>query len=170
MPVRAVLRRLLPRHSRIRTILLSLFCLCIAASLPIAYFLLFHVALPIRRAYYLETAYLRAINFADFSDDLVSGLANVANATVVPHSRRIHHLIEDVEQLHYCSYDGSRRYHESLGLNRDGTGSANARGREYWIYIGGRLHMGLRRAMSHPKIQWGVILGTSHTGIKPTRV
>ncbi|KAF2788624.1 hypothetical protein K505DRAFT_366300 [Melanomma pulvis-pyrius CBS 109.77] len=123
--------RFIPRGGR----LLVFLGLSTTIGILIIYYIIFKQALPMRRAYHLEIAYLHALSVADRSDYVMSGLERSLGWK--HNTRRVNRLIEDVPQLHYWSFHGSRRYDEWLGLNHDGTGWESCKGREYWIYLGG---------------------------------
>ena len=62
--------RIWARLPRKRTVFLVVFFLIVAFVVRFIDVLLFELALPMRRAYHLETAYLRAKQHLDLSDDL----------------------------------------------------------------------------------------------------
>lgn len=92
----------------------------------------FSVALPLRRAYYLELDYQRT---------LIASRSSVQAGLPAP----VQPLIEDVEQLFYWTDPDSeyRTYDRSLGLNLDGTATPQrdltwyGHGKEMWIYLTG---------------------------------
>jgi hypothetical protein len=108
----------LPRLSRRRV------CLC---ALPITLVVIaailttFYIALPIRRARYLELDYQKALLGSNSS----------------PQS--VHPLVEDVTQIFYWTIPGTKfkTWIEILGLNHDGTFSPEEEGLDAWIFLAG---------------------------------
>ncbi|KAF1996933.1 hypothetical protein P154DRAFT_525230 [Amniculicola lignicola CBS 123094] len=91
-----------------------------------------------RRAYWVETAYLREQKYDAFATDLRISLLEGDNPIHLgPRAHVAPPLVQDVGQLHYHRYRGSPTYDHWLGLNYDGTAKPECQGREYWIYVGG---------------------------------
>ncbi|KAH7347969.1 hypothetical protein BKA66DRAFT_576403 [Pyrenochaeta sp. MPI-SDFR-AT-0127] len=94
-------------------------CLCTLVSTAIAnvvaivaiWYIVFHIALPMRRARYLELEYQKP---------------------ACPPS-----VVGDIPQLFYWTSGRDRYplYDELLGLNHDGTASDIAKGLEFWVYL-----------------------------------
>lgn len=121
-------------YPRFRTVLFSLVGLCTTAFFLLAYFIIFHHVLPIRRAYYLETDYL----YQRANTELTKIMTSKRPHAKLPQDLlRIQGLIHDVAQLHYWTIPTSLRYDEWLGLYFDGLGWGKNKGSEYWIYFGG---------------------------------
>ncbi|KAF2123028.1 hypothetical protein BDV96DRAFT_639578 [Lophiotrema nucula] len=126
------------RLPRLRTIILSFIVFCILLTAFFIYFfisILFNYAIPVRRAYFLETEYLYTVGAADLREILPSPSANATSSNAP--QKRVRGLIEDVPQLHNWRIPTSSTYDELLGLWFDGLGWGEYKGKEYWIYFGG---------------------------------
>jgi hypothetical protein len=86
-----------------------------------AVFSTFYIALPMRRARYLELDYQKTLLISNSS----------------PQS--VHPLVEDVTQIFYWTIPGTefKTWIEILGLNHDGTFSPEEEGLDAWIFLAG---------------------------------
>jgi hypothetical protein len=113
----------LPRLSRRRvclcTLLITFLAVVIATVLTT-----FYIALPMRRAHYLELDYQKALLGSNFS------------------LQPVHPLVEDVTQIFYWTIPGTefKTWIEILGLNHDGTFSPEEEGLDAWIFLAGTNH------------------------------
>ncbi|KAF2248264.1 hypothetical protein BU26DRAFT_519987 [Trematosphaeria pertusa] len=146
MPQLTFLRRVFSRRTYLYFLSISTF-LCCAVFSFLAYIVLFHHVLPMRRAYWLETDYQRAMRDANQQEKVASRLAVGSRPR-----RRIQPLIHDVPPLHAWNAGHTRVYSEWLGLNRDGTGSFVRKGPEYWIYLGGTAREKSREEEQDPTV------------------
>ena len=128
------LARFVSRLPRLRTVVLCLAGIIAASASIVLYGLVFEYALPIRRAFHLETEYLYTLGAADLQEQLQASSVN--RTTFVP-PRRVRPVIEDVPSLHYWRTPTSRTYDEWLTLWFDGSGWPEVGGREYWVYFAG---------------------------------
>jgi hypothetical protein len=99
-------------------------CLCtllITFVVIAAVFSTFYIALPMRRARYLELDYQKTLLISNSS----------------PQS--VHPLVEDVTQIFYWTIPGTefKTWIEILGLNHDGTFSPEEEGLDAWIFLAG---------------------------------
>ncbi|KAH7398264.1 hypothetical protein BKA66DRAFT_198948 [Pyrenochaeta sp. MPI-SDFR-AT-0127] len=123
----------LSHFPRFRTLFLSIVGFCTTIAILIAYNVLIHDVLPIRRAYYLETDYLYQRANADFT----KFMSESPDGKVPQDALRLYSLMSNVAQLHYWSIPTTIRYDEWLSLYFDGLGLGDHKGSEYWIYFGG---------------------------------
>lgn len=115
----------LPRPT-LRRLCLCTFVTTLLAAIAVLVFVTFSIALPLRRAYYLELDYQKQLASANL--DQKAGI-----------SQSVRPLIDDVGQLFFWqeSDEGPGSYDVPLGLNPDGTAKDVGASTEAWIYLAG---------------------------------
>jgi hypothetical protein len=124
--------------------LLSAFLAGIAAFV----FTVFYVALPMRRAYYLELDYQQKLIDSDSNSD-----SKNSQQQPFPHVRP---LVQDIPQLFFWTIPNSRfnTCNDLLWLNHDGTGTDCGAGSDIWIYLAGTAQNSRRQQPDAYSHEW----------------